>query len=107
MTRIVFVQTAVNNADEAERLSRLILESRLAACVSFSHPVVSAYRWKGKLERQEEVVMTIKTIAGNYRPLETLLCENHPYELPEIVCFAVEEGYPPYLQWLEENSGPQ
>ena len=27
----------------------------------------------------------------------------HPYETPEIVCIAMDDVNPDYLQWMEEN----
>ena len=44
--------------------------------------------------------MTIKTTAGRYSAVESLLLELHPYELPEIVAVPVVSGFIPYLDWI-------
>ena len=33
--------------------------------------------------------------------------ELHPYEVPELLIFNVDDGLPAYLHWLDETSGNQ
>jgi len=44
---IVFVTTP--NFEEAERLARSLVESKLAACVQVLPEMTSFYSWKGKI----------------------------------------------------------
>jgi periplasmic divalent cation tolerance protein len=43
----------VGSAEDADRLARALVERRLAACVNVVPGVVSHYRWKGELQRDE------------------------------------------------------
>jgi periplasmic divalent cation tolerance protein len=100
--RVVALST-VGSAEDAERIARALVERRLAACVSVVPGVVSVYRWKGAIERDEERLLVIKTRAERLEALGRALVELHPYEVPELVALPIEAGHAPYLAWLDES----
>ena len=57
MERAVVVYTTFPGLVEAERVGKELVERRLAACANILPGMVSHYRWEGKVERAEEVVM--------------------------------------------------
>jgi periplasmic divalent cation tolerance protein len=87
--------------ETALKLSRSLLEQRLAACVNLTSPVTSVYHWQGQLEQSEEILLLIKTTREQYEYVETALRAEHPYELPEIIAVPVEHGLGDYLDWVE------
>ena len=95
--------STVGSAEDADRLARALVERRLAACVNVVPGVVSHYRWKGELLRDEERLLVIKTRAERMAALREALVELHPYELPELVAFEITSGSEPYLKWLDES----
>jgi periplasmic divalent cation tolerance protein len=100
--RVVALST-VGTAEDAERIARALVERRLAACVNVVPGVVSVYRWKGAVEKDEERLLVIKTRAERLEALREALVELHPYEVPELVALPVEAGHAPYLAWLDES----
>ena len=100
--RVVALST-VGSAEDADRLARALVERRLAACVNVVPGVVSHYRWKGELQRDEERLLVIKTRAEQIEALREALRELHPYELPELVAFEISAGSPEYLKWLDDG----
>lgn len=100
------VLTTVGSADDAHRLSRLVLEARLAACVNCGAPCRSEYWWEGRLETAEEWSLTIKTTESHYPTLTQLLTEHHPYDVPEIVAIPVVAGSVAYLDWVRRQVAP-
>ena len=102
----LLIITTVNNADEAVKLSELLVKEQAAACVSISSPVTSVYTWKGNVETEKEVMMFIKTVKENYKNVEKLILENHSYEVPEIIALPVTGGEEKYLQWVSNGSAP-
>ena len=106
--RVVALTTAGSDED-AERLARALVERRLAACVNVVPRVVSHYRFRGELHRDEERLLVIKTRAERLAALRAALLELHPYELPELVALQVSAGHAPYLAWLDESvaTGPR
>lgn len=81
-----------------------LVEERLAACVNILPGLTSLYRWEGKIETSEEVLLIIKTTRDAYPRLESTLKACHPYELPEILAVAVDAGLPEYLQWVAHET---
>ena len=86
-----------------ERLARALVERGLAACVNVVPGLVSFYRWKGEVQRDEELLLVAKTRLERFEALRAALVELHPYEVPEVVAFEVAAGHEPYLRWLDES----
>lgn len=97
---VLLVMTNLPDRAAAEKLSALLVEERLAACVSILAPCTSIYQWKGSVERAEEVPLLIKTTEERYTLLEAAIRATHPYETPEIVAIPLADGLPEYLAWV-------
>ncbi len=100
MERAVFVYTTWPSAVEAERAGRTLVERRLAACVNILPGMVSLYRWQGKIERADEVVMIVKTRALLTSAVEDAVKALHSYTTPAIAVLPVESAEPAYLGWI-------
>jgi periplasmic divalent cation tolerance protein len=81
-TDLSLVLTTEASAERAEALARQLLERGLVACVSL-HPVVSLYRWQGRLERSQEMQLLLKTTPQHLGALRSALLELHGYDTPE------------------------
>ena len=90
-------------AEDAKRIAKNLVESRLAACVNVT-AVQSFYRWEGQFCEDEESLMIIKTVSGRVDPLIARIRELHPYELPEMIVIPITGGNPPYLDWLRSET---
>ena len=100
MSDVRIVLTTVGVHEKAEELARNLVERRLAACVNIVGPIRSLYRWKGKVENQQEYLLLIKTSAERSGELAAAFAELHPYELPERVELDLEGGSAEYLSWV-------
>jgi periplasmic divalent cation tolerance protein len=99
--RIVLTTTA--NPEEAARLSRKLVEERLAACATLIPAVQSIYRWKGEIESSTETLLLLKTGPEQLAALEARLHELHSYETPEFLVLKVDAASQPYLDWLQSS----
>ena len=99
-TGAIVLLTTIPTADEAHRMARHLVESRLAACVQILPPHTSIYRWQGSVEESTELLLIIKTLERLYPELESSTRALHPYEVPEIIVLPVIAGAPDYLAWL-------
>lgn len=90
----------------AETLAAALVQRQAAACVNIMAPCLSVYRWKGAVEQSQEVPVFIKTTAARYELVEQIVCELHPYELPEIIVLPVAGGLPAYLEWVAAETRP-
>ncbi|MDP9054529.1 MAG: divalent-cation tolerance protein CutA [Acidobacteriota bacterium] len=100
MTDKIVVFNTCGSAEEAERLARLLIERRVAACITVIAPARSFYRWNGAVTSAMEWLLLIKTSKALFSQLQAILESNHSYEVPEIVALPVTEGSGKYLSWL-------
>jgi len=105
MTEFIIVLITASKEDEAVRIARELVDSRLAACVNMVKGIRSIYRWKGKREDEEEVLMVVKTRQDLFDGLKKRVKELHSYSVPEIIALPVMEGSEEYLKWLREETG--
>lgn len=87
--------------EDAEHIGEELLEKKLAACVQIIGPIMSAYWWKGKIERSEEWLCLIKSKDLLYERLEEAVKAIHPYEVAEIVAVPILKGSNEYLAWVD------
>lgn len=99
---VVFVTTSSN--EEAEKLGRLIVESRLAACANVLSGIRSIFRWDNKVSVENECLMIMKTTLQRYSELEALIRKHHSYQVPEIIALPIVAGSVSYLDWIKEQT---
>lgn len=107
MTDKIVILSTCASEEEAERIARLLVERRLAACVNIIPQVKSFYRWQGAVESAAEFLLIIKSSRSLFNPLRLALESAHSYELPEALVLPVLDGSPNYLNWVDANLGPQ
>jgi periplasmic divalent cation tolerance protein len=47
--------------------------------------------------------MMIKTRSERFPRVKGRILALHSYQLPEIVALKIENGYKPYLEWIDNN----
>ncbi len=99
---VVLVTTSAR--EEAEAIAQNLVESKLAACVSFM-PINSIYTWQGKVNKDEEWQLLIKTDLSKFESLAARIKELHSYEVPEIIALPLVAGFAPYLAWISQQVG--
>jgi len=92
-------------ASGADKVARPLVEERLAACVNIVPGVSSIFHWQGELCQEPEELLVIKSNRTCWERLQRRVKELHAYDTPEIICFKVEDGYKPYLNWLNSALG--
>jgi len=85
-------------------MAKELLEERLAACVTISAPCQSLYWWQGKITKEQEHILFIKTRADLYEILEEKILKIHTYEIPEILALPVSKSYGKYLDWISKET---
>lgn len=99
---ICLVLTTCPDRDTAERLAAMLVEQRLAACVTAGAEVTSTYPWQGQIERDREIPLTIKTSRARIHALKQELVVHHPYEVPELLVVSISDGLDEYMQWIRD-----
>jgi periplasmic divalent cation tolerance protein len=105
MTDCVVVFVTAPNEEEAVKMSKDIVEARLAACANIVGSVRSIYRWEGKVQDDAEVLVVLKTRRSLFPQLQTRVKELHSYSVPEVIALPVVGGSEEYLRWIAEETG--
>jgi len=97
----IVITTAPDQAS-ARKLADTLIEEGLAACVNVLDKVESIYRWQGKINRDSEYMLLIKSTQRQYSQIQQRILDLHPYELPEIIAVPISGGLSAYLDWLNK-----
>ena len=97
----IIVHCSCPDLPTAERIARALVEEHLAACVQALPGMVSTYRWAGRIERADEILLLAKTTQARLEALEARVRELHPHDVPELLAIDVVDGHAPYLDWIE------
>jgi len=97
---VIFI--TAGSKEEAEKISRGLVESKLAFCVSTLPKVQSTYYWEDKIHVDKEFLLIVKTRQDQYEALEAWVKNNHSYEVPEIIVLPIEQGLPSYLNGIDD-----
>jgi periplasmic divalent cation tolerance protein len=102
----LLVLTTCPGSITAKKIANDLVLEKLAACVQVIPGVQSFFRWVGKVDNSEEILLIIKTTSDRYPQLESRIAALHPYELPEIITLPINGGLEGYLKWIEANTTP-
>jgi len=102
-SKYIQILTTVLRMEDAERIAKILLRQKLSACTQIIGPIISVYRWKGKMEKSQEWLCVVKTKKNLYKTIEKAIKNIHPYELPEIIAVPIIEGNKDYFQWMDKE----
>jgi len=98
---VVFI-TAKDN-EEAQKISRLLLKRRQAACVNIVPEVNSHFWWQDKLDTAQESLLVIKTKDTLLPDIIKSVRKVHSYSVPEITALPIVGGNQEYLDWIDSE----
>ena len=103
-TDILVVMVTAPNQEEAERIADQAVRSHQAACATTIPFVHSTYWWEGKVVKEQETMILLKTTADKYQALQGTIKKEHSYKVPEIIAVPVKDGLPQYLEWVRSET---
>jgi periplasmic divalent cation tolerance protein len=92
------------NRKVGEKIARALVEERLAACVNVIPGLTSIYRWEGRICRDAEGLLLIKTRQARLPALTRRVKALHPYTVPEVIALPLAGGSATYLSWVREST---
>jgi periplasmic divalent cation tolerance protein len=96
----IVVLVTVGSEGEATKISRILVEKGLAACVNIIPGIRSIFQWEGKITEEQEFLLLAKTVEQAFDQLVLAVKANHSYSLPEIIALSIRQGSEEYLTWV-------
>lgn len=99
----LIIYTTLPDETVTKEISNTLVNENLVACVNF-FPIRSVYKWENKINEDNEYGLFMKTRESLYGKVEKRLKELHPYEVPAIVSYKINNGLKSYLSWIEKET---
>ena len=93
--------TTESSKTKALRLARLLIQKKLAACVSIKK-IFSIYKWDDVIEETKEFEITIKSKLEFKDYLIEFLNKNSSYDVPQII-YKKYHAEMKYYDWLNKT----
>jgi len=100
---IIVLVTAANKT-EAELIGQSLVEKKLAACCNIVEPIFSIFHWEGKVCKENEVLLIIKSVKNKFDNIVSEVKKLHSYTTPEIIALAIVAGSEDYLNWIKTET---
>ncbi len=101
--KVNLIYMTAGSREEARKIGKELVISRLAACVNIWDNMNSFYMWQGKVQDDTEVVMIAKTAENRVPALVEKVKSLHSYECPCIVSIPISGGNQTFLDWIAEE----
>ena len=83
MTDTLVVLVTAPSPDEAARIARVLVEEKLCD--------------------EQEALLVLKAPRKQFPALRDRVVALHPYEVPEVIALAIEDGNEKYLDWIVQS----
>jgi periplasmic divalent cation tolerance protein len=87
--------------EKGEEIARALVTEGIAACASIVPRITSIYSWEGKVCKDEEVLLLVKSRSSLFPAIRDRVKSLHSYDVPEIISLSISDGLPEYLDWLK------
>ena len=98
---VLVMITAESNKKNALRVARLLIQNKLAACVSIKQ-IFSIYEWDDLIEETKEFEITIKSKVEFKDNLIDFLHQVSTYDVPQII-YKKFNSEMKYYDWLNKE----
>ena len=98
---LLVIITTESSKTNASRLAKLLIQNKLAACVSIKE-IFSIYKWDGDIEETKEFEVTIKSKPEFKNNLIDFLHKISTYDVPQII-YKKYRSEMKYYEWLDKT----
>ena len=102
--RIIVVLVTAASERQADRIGKALVTAELAACANIVPNIRSIFRWAGRVSREREALLIIKSRADLFERVAALVKRLHSYTVPEVIAFPIACGSADYLAWVLQST---
>jgi periplasmic divalent cation tolerance protein len=99
---MIVIYIACKDKSQASKISRVLLEKRLIACVNI-FPSKSMYWWENKIQEENEYIIIAKTLKNKFKKIIEQVKKLHSYKIPLIEQWDIDAVDKKYLDWLKKE----
>lgn len=92
--------TTESSKSKAKKLAKKLVKKDMAGCVMVSKSIASIYRYDGKIYKDCEWILSIKTVQ-KFKKVKRFIKQNHSYDIPEILGIKINKMDKKYKKWLK------
>ncbi len=101
---LILFYIPVPDQKTGEFIAKTLLSEKLIACANILPPHVAMYEWKGKVTRQSESIMILKSRHSLKPAIQAEVEKLHPYDCPCILTIDPVTANPMFLEWVEKQT---
>lgn len=88
---------------EARTTADALLSQKLIACAEIS-PVTSRFKWKGKIDQNDEFKLSMLSVAKHFEAIESVIKTNHSYETYVLKMITIDQLSADASKWLHDST---
>ena len=100
MEKFIVISSTFSTKENAIKISKEILNKKYAACIQLISNISSYYRWKDKIESNNEFLINIKTKNSMKDKIVEILKNHHEYEIPQVISYDFNIHDDSYKEWF-------
>jgi len=105
MNKKILITSFNENQKHINEISNQLINLKLASCVNLISNVKSTYQWECKLQKDNEIMMCIKTYEFNIDKIKNIIKELHDYDSPEFITLDFEIVDRKFSKWFKNQIG--
>jgi periplasmic divalent cation tolerance protein len=103
-TTISEVIVTADNPEWLAAFTHQLVEERWCACAQHINSIRSIYRWEGAVQDDAEIRVALHTRTALVLGLIDRIKKDHPYDVPCILAFSIDDANPEYAAWVEAET---
>ncbi len=100
MKKYITIATTIPSKASKEKIIENILDKQLSPCIQTIKGIKSSYIWENEIKSDFEDLILIKTNNRNKDLVIQEIKDNHPYDIPEIICYSFNIISDKYEKWF-------
>jgi periplasmic divalent cation tolerance protein len=101
---VAVIYSTIDKIQDARKIANTLVEEQLVACVNIIPKVESVYKWQGKVENANEIILIAKTADANVKKTIQRIKKLHTYDLPDIIVLPIIGGLKDYLDYIANET---